>query len=592
MTQPATKPPDPLSSPESGALSVDPDTRVRANDALLAPRFVAQLAHASDGIGMVHVLECWQRRGVLSRFARAGSGGLELGTLAAQSHANLGYLAVVVRVLAAQGWMWRTFQPAKQTVEQTRAGLTPAGAQLVELVSTGAAAAQVVAFTPVARRMAAYLDGRYDAEPGLPSLEQLSQWSSRGWGLPADDGADGDTSRRWKAALTGNLLGPVASALALSPPFAWARGDGTREPERRSYVGPCEPRRVEPATLRELAALDVLAHAGWASWRDGVAEITPFGSYALRRALAYGVPVSYLPLFENIEALLFGDAGRFWQRAPGAPERHIDRALNVRASGASHTRYFAAADELIVRAFDRPWPDQPLGFCDMGSGDGSWLEHVYELITTRTERGRLMRAYPHDSRYRLVLVGADYNEAARAATHERLSRAGIGHLVTFGDINDPAALREDLARRGIDCQQLLHGNSFLVHNRPYVGVKSVTSAARRRAGDGAYAWRGRAIPNAELQQNLVEFFTGWREVIGQHGMIVIELHDPEQVTVGKTLTSYMLTHGLSDQFTVGLGAFLRAAAEAQLEVDHERQRLFPDSRSAAAISVSHLRVRV
>jgi hypothetical protein len=64
------------------------------------------------------------------------------------------------------------------------------------------------------------------------------------------------------------------------------------------------------------------------------------------------------------------------------------------------------------------------------------------------------------------------------------------------------------------------------------------------------------------------------------------------VTVGKTLTSYMLTHGLSDQFAVGLGAFLRAAAEAQLEVDHERQRLFPDSRSAAAISVSHLRARV
>jgi hypothetical protein len=593
MTQPATTHPDTLMPPDSGATLLDPDTRVRATEASFAPRFLEQLASSTDGIGWVHVLECWQRRGVLSRFARAGTNGLELGTLAAQVEANLGYLAVVVRVLAAQGWMWRKFQPTKQMVEHTRAGLTPAGVRLVELVSTGAAAAQVVAFTPVARRMAAYLAGTYNPEPGLPTLEQLSGWSSGGWGLPTEVGRDADSARRWKAALEGNLLGPVAAALALSPQFRWARDvESTREAPRRLSLGPSEPRRIEPATRREVAALDVLAHAGWVVWRGAAAEVTPFGSHALRRALAFGVPVSYLPLFENIDELLFGDPTRFWQRSTGTPERHIDRALNVRASGASHKRYFAAADDLIIRAFDRPWPEQPLGFCDMGSGDGAWLEHVWELVTTRTERGRLMRAFPHAPRYQLQLVGADYNEAARSATHERLSRAGIPHLVTFGDINDPAGLRAELGQRGIDCRRLLHGNSFLVHNRPYVGVKSVTSAARRRAGDGAYAWRGRAIPNAELQQNLVEFFAGWREVIGEHGMIVIELHDPEQVTVGKTLTSYMLTHGLSDQFTVGLGAFLRAAAEAQLEVDHERQRLFPDSRSAAAISVSHLRVRV
>lgn len=577
---------DPLPPPESGAKVIDPDTSVRAGEAMLAPRFLEQLAYASDGIGCVHVLDSWQRHGLLARLDRAGDGGLDLGRLAAQTGANLGYLAVVVRVLAAQGWMWRRHQPARQPVERTRAGLTPAGARLVELVGSGAEAAQVAAFTPVARRMAAYLEGAYDPEPSVPTLEQLSEWSAGGWGLPTDSASSDEATRRWQAALQGNLLGPVAAALGLSPRFAWARA-----PERRAPTGALLPRRVEPSTSREVAALDVLAHAGWVVWRGSGAELTPFGAYAAKRALAYGVPVSYLPLFEGIDELLFGDAERFWQRPPGAPERHIDRALNVRASGASHGRYFAAADELILSAFDRPWPEQPLGFCDMGSGDGAWLEHVWQLVTTRTERGRLMRAHPHAPRYRLVLVGADYNEAARAATHERLARAGIPHLVTFGDINDPAALRAQLAQHGIDSRRLLHGNSFLVHNRPYVGIKSATSAARRRAGHGAYAWRGRAIPSAELQQNLVEFFGAWRELLGEHGMIVIELHDPEQVTVGKTLTSYMLTHGLSDQFTVGLGAFLRAAAEAQLEVDLGRQRLFPASRSAAAISVSHLRVR-
>jgi hypothetical protein len=292
-----------------------------------------------------------------------------------------------------------------------------------------------------------------------------------------------------------------------------------------------------------------------------------------------------------VDELLFGDPVAFWRQAPGKPERHVDRALNVRASGASHERYFAAADEIIVRAFDLPWDEQPLGFCDMGAGDGAWLEHVWELIRSRTERGRLMREFPDDARYEPLLVGADYNEAARSATRERLSRAGIPHLVTFGDINDPLGLHADLARRGIDSSRLLHGNSFLIHNRPYTGVRDAAAAARRQgACDGTYAWRGRAVAGAELEQNLVEFWGDWREVIGPHGMVVIELHDPERVMIGKTLTSYMLTHGLSDQFTLGLDAFERAAAEAGLVLDRERQRFFPESRTTAAISVSHLRL--
>jgi hypothetical protein len=62
------------------------------------------------------------------------------------------------------------------------------------------------------------------------------------------------------------------------------------------------------------------------------------------------------------------------------------------------------------------------------------------------------------------------------------------------------------------------------------------------------------------------------------------------VTLGKTLTNYMLTHGLSDQFTLGLDAFLRAARDAGLVVDRERQRYFPEPRDAATISVSHYRL--
>jgi hypothetical protein len=318
--------------------------------------------------------------------------------------------------------------------------------------------------------------------------------------------------------------------------------------------------------------------------------VTERGAYAAQRALAFGVPVSYLPLFGRVDDLLFGDAEDFWQRAEGEHERHVDRALNVRASGASHRRYFAAVDEVLLSAFDRPFQEQPRGFCDMGSGDGAWLEHVWDLVLERTERGRLMRQFPSDERYRLVLVGADYNEAARAATRERLTRAGIPHLTLVGDINDPARLGADLAAHGIDSRELLHGNSFLVHNRPFTGAKDAAAAARRRGvSAGAYAWRGRAVSNAELEQNLVEFFKAWHDVLGAHGLISIELHDPECAVVGKTLTNYMLTHGLSDQFTVGIGTYLAAAGEAGLVSDAARHRVYPEPRALATISVSHFR---
>lgn len=606
MVQPATEDSEAPTRSE-GSLEPEPSTRVRAAQHALSSRFLTQLAFCTDGIGWVHALESWRRHGVLARFARAAARGVELGALARQTGAHLGYLAIMVRVLEAQGWMWRKLprreltgraltQDMESEAERTRAGLTVEGTELFALIASGSAAGRVVAFTPLAMHMNEYLAGNYQPPSDVPTLAELVESCARGWDLPVGDaGASGSAAARVRAALDGNLLGPVAVALATNGArFAWLE-----ELEHRAHLERASPartsgsgarRRVEPMSEREQAALDLLVHVGWVGWRGVTAQLTPFGAHALPRALAYGVPVSYLPLFERVDELFFGDPVAFWRQLPGRPERHVDRALNVRASGASHARYFVAADEIIVRAFDRPWSEQPLGFCDMGSGDGAWLEHVWELISSRTERGRLMRAYPDDARYEPLLVAADCNEAARAATRERLNRAGIPHLVTLGDIDDPHGLRAELARHGIDVTRLLHGNSFLVHNRPYTGVRDAAAAALRQGSSvGAYAWRGRAIPSAELEQNLIEFWDGWREVMGPHGMVVIELHDPERVTVGKTLTSYMLTHGLSDQFTVGLDAFQRAATEAGLVLDREQQRHFPESRSAAAISVSHLR---
>lgn len=544
-------------------------------------RFLRELAQHTDGIGGIHVLHCLQRRGLWAFLEEQGSRGATLLGLSRRFGANLAYLNVVFRVFSAQGWVeWQPRRP----VEQTLVTLTEAGRQLLELYSSTDAADPIVRFLPIAVRLPHHLFGSAEA----PELAELVARNAEGWGLPSGD----PIAERFRLALEGNLVGPVAVALKdeFHPgwlgtllervPRLWQQPQIAAWARRRQRSQLLDAEQISlkgrSATLR--SACHLLRDIGWITLEDDVARFTPKGRYAAPRAWGYGVPVSYLPLFGQLDALLFGNHRQVLRHVPGKSERHIQRRINVKASGASHGRYFAAADEVILQAFNLPLSEQPRGFADMGSGDGSWLQHIWDLIRTRTERGRVMREHPP------LMVGIDYNQAARRATRERLTRADVPHLVLFGDVNDPDGLRARLLQHGIDSRDLLHGSSFLIHNRPY-------QPPRGRVPDttisGAYVADGEAIESADLQQNLVEFFRSWAAIVGGHGMLAIELHDPERVIIGKTLTNYILTHGLSEQLTVGVGPFLDAAREAGLEVDPTRQRLFPAERELATVSVNH-----
>lgn len=576
-------------------------------------QFLRELALHTDGIGGVQLWHCLARRGVWSYLAERGSAGESLQLLTQRFGAHLAYLNVVLRTLAVQGWL--DAQPGS-SVERSRVTLSSAGYELSRLfqdgISPGADAAQrVVSFLPVARQMARYLFGSHQPSPGVPELEALRDSNAGGWGLTRDPRVDVGVAERLRLALEGNLLGPIVVALQDEfypgvlgsclerAPRAW-RVPGVAAWARRAQRAQLfdtfentpwlDVSRLQGNRQRLGVAFQLLADAGWVELDKSRARLTSKGKYAARRAWAYGVPVSYLPLFGRLDELLFGEHRRVLGQVPGRSEVHVDRRLNVKASGATHGRYFAAADELVLAAFNRPFSEQPRGFADMGCGDGSWLEHIWQLIRERTLRGRLLRESPERPEYQVLMVGLDYHQAARRATRERLTRAGVPHLVSFGDINDPARLRDELSVSGVDSRELLHGSSFLIHNRPYQAPRDAAQAARRTSVPaGAYAAAGVAIEPAALMQNLVEFFASWRQIIGPHGMLVIELHDPERVVVGKTLTNYMLTHGLSDQLTVGVEPFLSAAREAGLVAAPEHQRLFPPQRELATVSVNHFR---
>ena len=72
--------------------------------------------------------------------------------------------------------------------------------------------------------------------------------------------------------------------------------------------------------------------------------------------------------------------------------------------------------------------------------------------------------------------------------------------------------------------------------------------------------------------------------------MILDLHDPVRIEFGRTLTNYILSHGLSDQFTTPLRVFLSAAEEAGLTAHERFHRRFPADEERATISVNYFTV--
>ncbi len=150
-------------------------------------------------------------------------------------------------------------------------------------------------------------------------------------------------------------------------------------------------------------------------------------------------------MFVRLPDLLFGDEVHRTHVAQGEQESHVDRRLNVLASAAAHKRYFRDAENIFLDVFNRqPLCAQPRFVADMGCGDGSWLAHIYKLVSERTNRGRALRQFP------LTMVGADYNPAALEVARTTLNSASLPTIMVVGDITDPDSFARELEKNGLD----------------------------------------------------------------------------------------------------------------------------------------------
>jgi hypothetical protein len=516
--------------------------------------FRSEIFRHLDGIALAPVAYALHKNQVTQTILAAQS--ITVAQLAAQHKSNTGYLNVGLRVLASQGWL-------NQTVDNQNDVIT-----FSVNAHTAAAFAHFEAYADVVNLMK--ISGNHHprkfSNEAFVAMEKICTRFREGYGIPENGNEIERVIRaQIRKHIEGALIGPTIVHLGMGGMFhkyfmeASFRADEYHE---------------HPENFEKL--LSFLAYLGWFVEKNGTFEFTDKGLFFARRASAYGVTVSYSPMFRQVEDLIFGDPKKLREVNVGEEEQHVDRAMNVWGSGGAHATYFKKIDEIILEIFNRPIDEQPKGVLDMGCGNGAFLEHVYEVIEQRTLRGQMLDEHP------LFLVGADYNEAALRITRGNLIKANIWAKVVWGDIGRPDLLANDLKEQyGIDLNTLLNVRTFLDHNRIWEEPTSATTN-RESASTGAFAHRGARIGNNQVEENLLQHFKKWEPYVERFGLLVIELHTVNPAitaaNLGKTpATAYDATHGFSDQYIVEPEVFLKVAKEAKLFPVAKYSTRYPDT---------------
>jgi hypothetical protein len=520
-----------------------------------------------NGIVLAPLVKAMHDRKVFEVFGDS-SAPVELDQVVARTHANRGYLRVALRLLASCGWF------TQHLMEDGRSpsyALTTMGSHAMKIALP--LYEEVVSFLPKVVFFEDFLFGRSD-QPFLPSLETLVQRARGHWGLEFErDSATAGICRQIRGHLDGILIGPAMVALSRGGIFA------------QLETGPVEIQDIHGNHGSLGCVFDLLAIQGWIAREQNTVRLTSSGKYAASLATSYGVTVSYVPLFNMISTLLFGNP-RIPRVDESGVELLVNRGMNVWGSGGAHRTYFKKVDEIVVEIFNRPMARQPKGICDMGCGDGSFLEHLYFVVRTRTARGQVLEKNP------LILVGADFNKVARRAAKQTLHKSDCStfHIIQ-GDINRPPQLAADLDDLGLDIHDLLHVRSFLDHNRPFMSPMDYLKGSRLGKSTGAFARLGQEIAPDELEENLVRHLRRWAPYVGRFGLLLLELHTlaPELTAANLEKTpavAYDGTHGFSDQYLVELQVFLDCAQEAGLCADPLHACKFPPS-ELATVSLNY-----
>lgn len=515
-----------------------------------------------DGIATATSAFALHKKDVLNYILKHKS--VKIKNLADEFKANEGYLNVALRVLSSQGWL-------DQELDNT------SNAVIYKINSISENAFKLVPLYQDAVNLLRYSD-RFANEKMISldafiALERIFKSFEDNFGLDISD----ETTVEYQICkhIEGVIAGPIIVLLGVNGLFH-------KYFMEASFTA--EEYHKDPESFKKI--LDFFAHLGWFKKKRNTYQFTDKGLFFAKRASAYGVTVSYIPTFMELDNLIFGDPLVLKTENIGDTEKHVHREMNVWGSGGAHTTYFKVIDEVIIDLFNRPIDLQPKGILDMGCGNGAFIEHIFNVIEQQTLRGKMLDDHP------LFLVGADFNKAALKVTRANLIAADIWAKVIWGDIGRPDLLANDLKEDyNIELQDLLNVRTFLDHNRIWEAPKQKYDFVSDSSG--AYVSEGLRLSNNDVEASLLEHLSKWKPYVEKFGLLIIELHTISPTltanSIGKTAaTAYDATHGYSDQYILEVDVFRKIAEKAGLKPDDNHFAKFPNS-ELATVSINLLK---
>ena len=514
-----------------------------------------------DGIVTAPVISALSKKNVLDFINENQT--LELSEINEKFNSNEGYLNVALRVLASQGFLDYHLDNETDVVK----------------ISINSKTNEAFSHQNIYCDLAEFL-----ADPNVINSKELTEELCKKWiaifekyqSFLMENVDENSLKYQIQKHIEGALVGPIIIKLGMSGMFHKYFMEASFSAEEFHK----NPHYFE-------IILNYLSEIGWFSKKGNNFQFTETGLFFARRATAYGVTVSYLPMFSKLDNLIFGKASEIREIEDGEDEIHVNREMNVWGSGGAHLTYFKVIDEFIIEIFNRPIEEQPKGILDIGCGNGALLQHLYEVIERQTLRGKYLEEHP------LFLVGADYNPASLKVTRANLIKNDIWAKVIWGDIGNPKQLAEDLqSDYNIELGDLLNIRTFLDHNRIWEDVLDINSN-RVSTSTGAFAFRGKRLSNKDVEENLLNHLKKWTPYVEKFGLLLIELHTLSPEITSKNLgltasTAYDATHGFSDQYILEVDVFHRICKESGLEPDINLFKKFPDS-ELATVSINLLK---
>jgi hypothetical protein len=488
---------------------------------------------------------------------------IALDDLCARFSANDGYLNVALRVLCSQGWLTQHLDNGTDTVtyeinenSQVAFDLIPLYEDAVNLLN------YAVSFPKERIGPDAFL-----------ALEKVFKKHKLNFGLI--EVQESSIEHQILKHIEGVIVAPIIVMLGVSGLFHKYFMEASFSAQEF---------HKDPESFKKI--LDFFAHLGWFKKKKDTFQFTEKGLFFAKRASAYGVTVSYLPTFLKLDELIFGNPLVLKTNSPDDAEKHVNREMNVWGSGGAHSTYFKVIDEIIINLFNKPLKEQPKGILDMGCGNGAFIQHIFDVIDYQTLRGKHLEEYP------LLLVGADFNQAALRVTRANLIKSDIWAKVIWGDIGRPDILAKDLKEDySIDLKDLLNVRTFLDHNRIWEMPEKISN--RVSTSTGAYANLGNRIDNNLVEDSLLEHFQKWKPYVEKFGLLIIELHTINPQLTAKNIgitaaTAYDATHGYSDQYILEVDVFNAIASKAGLHQDPNYFNAYPNN-ELATVSVNLLK---